>query len=393
MTNEDGLYEEAQALAPTMVAWRRELHRAPEVGLQVPNTSAFVQKRLADLDIPFETLVDGNCVVATVGQGLPCIMLRADMDGLPIREQSGEPFASENGCMHACGHDLHTASLLGAAALLKRREPQLAGTVKLLFQPAEETFEGARAAVAEGVLENPQVSAAVGMHVASAVPVGTILHGQVTMASVYGFRITVTGKGGHGSTPENCVDPIVVAIKIHEALETLMSREKSPFAEAALTIGKFQAGDAANVIPEQAVMEGTLRTFDADQRAFLIKRIGQIAPAVAATYRAKAQVETLTDVPELRNDDTLVAECLTAATAAVPDAHLVGGLHAMGSEDFAIVAQRVPTAYFMMGAKPADVEKPFGHHTPQVRFSEAYLPRAAAIYAACALSWLKKHGA
>lgn len=163
--------------------------------------------------------------------------------------------------------------LLGAAALLKRREGALRGTVKLLFQPAEETFEGARAAVAAGVLENPQVNAALGLHVESRTPVGMVRFGGVTMASVYGFRITVTGKGGHGSTPENCVDPIVAAIKIHEALETLMSREKSPFAEAVLAIGKFQAGDAANVIPEQAVLEGTLRAFDPDQRAFLVERI------------------------------------------------------------------------------------------------------------------------
>lgn len=147
---------------------------------------------------------------------------------------------------------------------------------------------------------------------------GTVRFGGVTMASVYGFRITVTGKGGHGSTPENCVDPIVTAVKIHEALETLMSREKSPFAEAVLAIGKFQAGDAANVIPEQAVLEGTLRAFDPVQRVFLVERIVQIAPAVAATYRATARMETLTDVPELRNDDALVRECLAAATAATP---------------------------------------------------------------------------
>lgn len=436
MENASELYKEALALRPVMVGWRRTLHRRPECGLQVPNTSAFVQERLVELGIPFATLLNGNCVVAIIGHGGPCIMLRADMDGLPIREQSGEPFSSENGCMHACGHDLHTASLLGAAALLKRREGALRGTVKLLFQPAEETFEGARAAVAAGVLENPQVNAALGLHVESRTPVGTVRFGSVTMASVYGFRITVTGKGGHGSTPENCVDPIVAAIKIHEALETLMSREKSPFAEAVLTIGKFQAGDAANVIPEQAVMEGTLRAFDPVQRAFLVERIAQIAPAVAATYRATARVETLTDVPELRNDDALVRECLAAATAAIPNANPVGGLHAMGSEDFAIVAQRVPTAYFMLGARVdgearstancvanghlatgksaccqeifsassavapgergvpdavSEANGPFGHHTPRVRFNEDYLPQAATIYAASALNWLANH--
>ena len=384
-------YEDAKALRPQMAAWRRRLHQAPEVDMCLPHTSAFVQERLRDLDIPFTTLVDSNCVVATLGAGAPCIMLRADMDALPIREQSGEPFASQNGCMHACGHDLHTASLLGAATLLKARESELAGTVKLLFQPGEETFSGARAAIAEGVLEQPHVDAAVGMHVASQAPVGVVLHGDVTMASVFGFRITVTGKGGHGSTPENCIDPIVPAIKIHEALQTLMAREKSSFAEAALTIGKFQAGDAANVIPEQAVMEGTLRAFDPDQRAFLVHRIQEIVPAVAATYRATARLDVLTDVPELRNSQPLVDECLAAMRAAIPGINPVDGLHAMGSEDFALVAQRVPTAYFMLGAKPADVAEPFGHHTPHVRFSEDELVIAATGYAACAQAWLEHH--
>lgn len=382
------LYKEAKTLLPQMSAWRREIHRFPELDLALPRTSAFVQARLAELGVPFATLVDGNCVVAAIGHGSPCILLRADMDGLPIREESGEPFSSENGCMHACGHDLHTASLLGAAKLLKEREAGLPGTVKLLFQPGEETFNGARAAIAEGVLENPHVDAALGMHVASQAPVGTVLHGNATMASVFGFRITVTGKGGHGSTPENCIDPIVPAIKIHEALQTLMAREKSSFAEAALTIGSFQAGDAANVVPERAVMEGTLRVFDAAQRAFLIERIRQIVPAVAATYRATGELEVLTDVPSLENDVDLVRGFLDAITAAIPDARPAGGLHAMGSEDFALVSQRVPTAYFMLGAKPADVDAPFGHHTPQVRFAEEEMPVAAAGYAACALSWL-----
>ena len=385
------LYEEAKELQPQLAAWRHKLHQIPELDLELPQTSAFVQARLAELGIPFETLVDGNCIVATIGRGAPCVMLRADMDGLPIAEESGEPFASSNGCMHACGHDLHATSLLGAAKLLKEREAQLAGTVKLLFQPGEETFRGARAAIAEGVLANPQVNAAIGMHVASQAPLGTVLYGDVTMASVYGFRITVTGKGGHGSTPENCIDPIIVAIKIHEAFQELMAREKSSFAEAALTVGKFQAGYAANVIPEQAVMEGTLRVFDPDQRAFLIERIEQIVPAVAATYRASATLEVLTDVPEMRNDAALVQNCLAAMQKAMPELHPVGGLHAMGSEDFALVSKQVPSAYFMVGAKPSDVQKPFGHHTPHVRFSDNEATIAATAYAACALHWLESH--
>lgn len=385
------LYEQAKGLLPSMIAWRRTLHQTPELDLSLPKTSAFVQDRLRDMGISFTTLVDGNCVVATVGSGEPCIMLRADMDGLPIREQSGEPFSSKNGCMHACGHDMHAASLLGAASLLKAREKDLRGTVKLLFQPGEETFNGARAAVESGVLDNPRVDAAVGMHVASQAPKGIVLHGAVTMASVFGFRITVVGKGGHGSTPEDCIDPIVAAIKIHEALESLMVHEKSPYADATLTVGKFQAGEAGNVISEQAVMEGTLRVFDDDQRSYLVGRIREIVPAVAAAYRATARLDVLADVPELSNDEGLVGECLEAMVEAVPDLRPIGGLHAMGSEDFAVVSKRVPTAYFMLGAMPDDGGEPHSHHTPQVRFNEDELAIAAACYAASAEHWLEKH--
>ncbi len=361
----------------------------PELDLALPKTSAFVQDRLREMGIPFTTLVGGNCVVATVGSGEPCIMLRADMDGLPIREQSGEPFSSENGCMHACGHDMHATSLLGAASLLKAREGELKGTVKLLFQPGEETFNGARAAIEEGVLESPRVDAAVGMHVASQAPLGVLCYGSQTMASVFGFRITVKGKGGHGSTPEACVDPIAAAIKIHEALDSLMVREKSPYADATLTIGKFQAGEVGNVIPEQAVMEGTLRVFDEDQRTYLVQRIREVVPAVAAAYRATARLEVLTDVPTLSNDDGLVEECLGAMTEAVADLRPIGGLHAMGSEDFALVSKRVPSAYFMLGAMPDDGAEPYSHHTPQVRFNEGELAIAAACYAASAIRWLE----
>lgn len=374
-----------------MIAWRRALHQIPELDLSLPKTSAFVQERLHDMGISFITLVEGNCVVATVGSGEPCIMLRADMDGLPIREQSGEPFSSENGCMHACGHDMHAASLLGAASLLKACEDNLKGTVKLLFQPGEETFNGARAALESGVLDNPRVNAAIGMHVASQAPKGTVLYGGETMASVFGFRITVTGKGGHGSTPEDCIDPIIAAIKIYEALESLMTHEKSPYADATLTIGKFHAGEAGNVIPEQAVMEGTLRVFDEGQRSYLVGRIREIVPAVAVAYRATARLDVLTDVPDLSNDEGLVGECLKAMVEAVPGLRPIGGLHAMGSEDFALVSKRVPTAYFMLGAMPDDGSEPHSHHTPQVRFNEDELAIAAACYVASARYWLERH--
>ena len=207
----DGLVKEAQAFADELAAWRHDLHRMPELGNDLPQTSAYIQARLNEMDIPFSTLVDGSCVVGLVGAGAAAaqgngvctdeqagtvVMLRGDMDALPVVEESGEPFASTNGCMHACGHDMHATALLGAARLLKAREAALVdanATVKLLFQPGEETFEGARAAIADGLLENPRPQAAFAMHVNSQSPLGLVLYGSPALSGVYGFRITLQG--------------------------------------------------------------------------------------------------------------------------------------------------------------------------------------------------------
>ena len=221
----DGLVAEAQAFADELAAWRHDLHQMPELGNSLPQTSTYIQARLTEMDIPFATLVDGSCVVGLVGAGAAAaqgngictneqagtvIMLRGDMDALPVAEESGEPFASTNGCMHACGHDMHATALLGAARMLKAREAELVdanATVKLLFQPGEETFEGARAAIADGLLQNPRPQVAFAMHVNSQSPLGLVLYGSPALSGVYGFRITLQGKGGHGSSPEICIDP------------------------------------------------------------------------------------------------------------------------------------------------------------------------------------------
>ena len=386
----ENLLNEAQGFADDLVSWRRALHQIPETDLSLPNTSAFVQQKLTELDVPFTTLVDGNAVVAQLGQGEPCILLRADMDALPIHEESGVPFASTNGNMHACGHDMHATSLLGAARLLKQHEGELKGTVKLIFQPGEETFNGARAAIEDGVLENPHVDAAFGMHVFAARPFGTVHYGDVSMSAVYGFRITVTGKGCHGSAPEDGIDPIAVGLQIHSALQELIAREKSPLAEASLTIGSFHAGAAANAIPTTAVLQGTLRTFDADVRAFLIKRINEVVPAIAAAYRATATVETIMDVPAVYNDAAFVQECLGYVGQANPGFTFEDGAHYMGSEDFALYAEKVPSAYFIVGGSPDEGEA-LPQHNSRIRFNERELPQAAASYAAVALGWLAAH--
>lgn len=272
----NGLVTEAQAFANELAAWRHDLHQTPELGNNLPQTSAFIQARLDEMDIPYAVLVDGSCVVGLIGAGAAAaargngtctdeqagtvIMLRGDMDALPVAEESGEPFASTNGCMHACGHDMHATALLGAARMLKAREAELVdanATVKLLFQPGEETFEGARAAIADGLLQNPRPQAAFAMHVNSQSPLGLVLYGSPALSGVYGFRITLQGKGGHGSSPEICIDPITAGVHVHLALQELIAREVPAAKEVALTVGKFAGGQAANVIPDTCVLEGS----------------------------------------------------------------------------------------------------------------------------------------
>lgn len=372
-----------------LISWRRTIHRHPELGLSLSSTSAFVQEELKKLDIPFRTFVNGSCVAAQLGPGTGrCFMLRSDMDALPIREETGLPFASEiDGNMHACGHDLHTAILLGAAKLLKRREPQLKGPVKLLFQPGEETFDGADACIRDGILENPPVDAAFAMHVSPLLPTGVILTGSAVMASVYGFRILISGRGGHGSTPHLCIDPINAGVHIYLALQELISRECTPLSHTALTIGQFQAGSASNVIPQQCVMSGTLRTFDPKVRDFLIKRIREVVPAAASLCRATASLEELSNVPAVICDEGLNRLLSASLREVSSELRFSDTFHAMGSEDFAFISERVPSCYYALGCAPCDPSKAVGPHNPKTVFDEACLPIGAACYAQAALSW------
>lgn len=386
----DQLLSEAENMQEELTAWRRALHRIPEIGLKLPQTVEFVKMKLTEKDIPFQVYEECSCITAELGKGGKCFMLRSDMDGLPMQEMSGEAFASENGCMHACGHDLHTTILLGAAKLLKEHEEELAGTVKLLFQSGEETFSGAGAAIAAGVMENPAVDAAFAMHVASIVPNNVIFYGSYPMASVYGFKIMLTGKGAHGSTPEQGVDPIIAGAHICIGLQELIAREVSSTQEAALTIGHFEAGSAANIIPETAVMEGTLRTFKPEIRELLIRRIREVTESIAAAYRTKVEWEVLSDVPAVTCDDRLNQEVLASIKAVNDEVKLLPMYHVMGSEDFAFFAERIPSSYMGLGAGVEEGEK-FGQHNPKVRFNERCLATGAAVYAKTAMDWLAAH--
>lgn len=376
-----------------LVSWRRALHQMPELGLSLPKTAAFVMQKLDEFAIPYEYREDSSNVVALLGQGEPCFLLRSDMDALPVEEQTGLPFAASNGRMHACGHDMHCATLLGAAKLLKAHEGELRGTVKLLFQSGEEIFAGAIAAIAEGVLENPKVDAAFAMHVGGNFDCGAVVWGDVVMSSAYGFRIKLKGKGAHGSTPELGIDPINTAVHVYLALEELIAREVSANDECVLTVGRFAAGAAANVIPETAELEGTLRTFKPEVREHMIRRIGEVAEHVAAAYRAQAAIETLYDVPMCRCDADVNAAALRSIEsldAGIPALKLY---HAMGSEDFSFYTGKVPCAFMAIGAGVEDRSKWVAQHNPGILFNEKVLPEAAAIYAKVAADWLAEHPA
>ena len=386
------LLKEAKAASEQLIAWRRDLHRIPELDLELPETVAYVSKQLTEMGVSHEVIAGGSGITALIGKGDKCFMLRSDMDALPVHEETGLPFASENGHMHACGHDLHTAILLGAAKLLKAHEAELKGCVKLLFQPGEETFRGAEEVLKCGILENPHVDAAFAMHVSSTTPVGIIGYGPNPMSSVYGFKITLTGRGGHGSTPELCIDPINAGVQIYLAMQSLIAREVAAAKEAVLTIGRFHAGDASNVIPERAELQGTLRTFDPELTAYMIKRIGEVVKTVSETYRVTPELSVLSNVPSVVCDKELNEEFKETISSLDTSLQVLPLFHAMGSEDFAFISQKLPnSAYFAVGAADPDKSKWKAQHNPQVLFNEDCLPIGAASYAAVALEWLNKH--
>lgn len=386
------LLQEAQAFQTELIEWRRTLHMNPELDMDLPVTVAFVKDKLTEMGITCEVCEKAGYVTALIGSGKKCFLLRSDMDALPVQEEAEVDYASKNGCMHACGHDLHTTILLGAAKLLKMHEQELKGTVKLFFQPGEETFHGAKAAVAEGILENPKVDVAFAMHVASVAPVGLIGYGGEAMSSVYGFKVTLTGKGGHGSTPEQCVDPINAGVQIYLGLQSLIARECPAAEEAVLTIGNFEPGNAANVIPERAILQGTLRTFKKAITKHMVQRINEVIETVSATYRVQAEVEVLYDVPSVNCSPELIKEFSDSIHALNPDFQILPVYHVMGSEDFAFISDKVPSAYFCIGAGVPDESKRLGQHNPKVVFDENCLPIGAASYAKIAMDWLEKHG-
>ena len=383
---------DADALREQITRDRRALHRAPEVGAELPHTVEYIENRLRALGYAPKRLAGGIVAEVTGADTGRCILLRADMDALRVTEKTGLEFASQNGAMHACGHDMHAAMLLGAAALLKKYQSALRGTVKLVFQPDEEGFTGAKAMLAAGVLRDPAPQAGFALHVNSGTPSGLVLCGRGKfMAGCTLFRVTVSGVGCHGAMPEKGVDPINIAAHIYLSLQELVSREVAAKTPAVVTVGRFAAGDAPNIIPQTAVLEGTIRTFDRELSARLMERIRAIAEGAAALFRGAAQVEELASAPPLDNDVSL-ADRMADLAGELFGERMVYRLDegGMASEDFAAYTYELPCAYLMLGAGTKQENPAFGApmHNEKVVFNEDILPRGAALHTFCALRWL-----
>ena len=404
----EAMVKEAQALRETVVADRRYLHTHPGTGFDINETVEYVKKELEALG--YEPKKCGKAgLVALAGGKKPgkVFLVRADMDALPIREEADVEFASENGCMHACGHDMHTSMLLGAARLLKAHEDEIEGTVKLMFQPAEEIFEGSHDMIEAGLLEDPKVDAALMIHVMAGMPfpAGTVIvsaPGVSAPAADY-FEIKVQGKGCHGSMPNTGVDPLNAAAHILIALQEIHARELAMGDQAVMTIGTLHAGTAANAIPDTATMGGSIRTFDEETRAFLKQRLTEVSEGVAKTFRAEAEVTFGSGCPTLINDkelsesaDKYVKELLGEGQAfSVAQLNAMGGggksSKAAGSEDFAYVSQEVPSIMLALAAGQPQKGYQYPQHHPMVKFDEDALATGCAVYAYTAMRWLEEH--
>lgn len=389
-------YQRARELKDETIANRRHIHTNAEVGLETTKTRAFVMEKLSEYGV--EPRECGHGVTATIGSGSPVILLRADMDALPMPEESGEPFACPDGeHAHACGHDFHAAMLLTAARMLKENESQLKGTVKLMFQPAEETFEGARDMIGAGILEDPRPDAALAYHVAAGkMPVGIFMYNDKSamMYSVDGFRIEVRGRGSHGAYPQNSIDPINAAVHVYLALEAIMAREVDPTKAAIMTVGRFDAGTAANIIPDTAVLEGTIRSNDKGARELMVRRMREVAARTAEAFGATAEVTALSDVAPLICDPELTREVVGYMQELdIPNLMPYPGIEASASEDFATVAEQIPSTFMYLSAGYPDERGAYNAHNPKVRFNEDVCDQGPAFLAHCATRWLEEHQA
>jgi len=401
-TATDRLLADARALMPDIVALRRRLHGCPEVGLAIPETQAVVAAAVADLGLSPILGRSVGSIVATIegGRPGPTVLLRADMDGLPLTEATGLDFAPEMpGTMHACGHDTHVAMLLGAARLLLARREALAGRVLLMLQPGEEGFHGARLMIKEGLLEAPAeapVIAAQAVHISTMWASGSIaLRAGAMLASSDTIRIVVRGRGGHASAPHLALDPITVAAEIVLALQTAVTRRVNVFDPAVVTIAQIEGGTTTNIIPELVRLGGTFRTVSESTRTQVGTLVREVAEGVAAAHGAAVEVDIEAGYPVTMNDAGAIDVARTVATGLIgADAVVDMPAPIMGAEDFSYVLQQAPGSMVFLGARPADVDPATApmNHSNRVVFDEPAMAVGTAFYAGVALHHLAAGG-
>jgi amidohydrolase len=382
----------ARAQLEPAVELRRRIHAHPEIGLQLPRTQQTVLEALDGLGLQLSVGTATTSVVAALegSRPGPTTLLRADMDALPVAEQTGLPFASRvDGAMHACGHDAHVAMLVGAARVLARRRPELAGRVVFMFQPGEEGHGGAELMLGEGLLEGfGPVDRAFAIHITPTMATGSIFtRAGVLMASADQFQIVVTGRGGHASMPHEAVDPMPVACEIVTSLQSMVTRRVPAFDPAVVTVSRITGGTTSNVIPESVELEGTVRAVSEVTRALVLDRLQQLPGQIAAAHLCAAEVTTGSiRFPVLLNDAGAAARSLQVAAALVGDDH-AGEMPSpiMGAEDWAYVLQRVPGSLAFLGAAPPGVERPAPNHSNRMVLDEEAMAVGIAMHVAMAL--------
>ena len=387
----------ANELRDDIVTDRRTIHRIGGVGLDLRESAEYIKRRLAQMGIESHEIMECG-IVATIGKGEKTFLLRADFDALPLVEQTGLDFACTNGSCHACGHDFHASMMLGAAHMLKERENELCGTVKLMFQPGEEILGGARPMVEAGVLENPRVDAAMAIHIVGGTDVsqvGTVRYSRgATYSAVDKIKITVCGKGGHGALPHQTIDPINITGEILAAIRYTLALEVPAPEHVTVTFGKIWGGTADNIIPNQVELIGTIRSYTPAMREFIKARLIEVVEGTARAFRATATVSydgpncgpVINNIPMAEQMFGYIAD-----VTGKDGVSLINEPACFGSEDFAFVSERVPAVMIALGVGSTDQGYDKSAHNPAALFDEAALPVGAALLANCADHWLKDH--
>lgn len=401
------ILEHAKKYEKQIIQDRRYLHQYPEIGFELPNTQKYIQQRLDEMgiahkqcgvvppDIKEKYAVAGfgsqdycTGVVATIGQGSPCILLRADMDALPIEEQVDCEFTSKNsGVMHACGHDSHVAMLLGAAQILKDREAEIQGTIKLLFQPGEEWGYGSKLMIDDGLLQNPKVDAAFGIHIMPDQQAGTLsVHKGTLTQAMDTYIVTIQGNGGHSSQPHKTIDANMIMNQLYTSLNLLMTREADPNHSVTFSVGAMSGGTATNIIPDKAVLQGNMRSYDQQTRDHLCQRIPEMIDHTVKAWRGEYHTIEF-HTPTTYNNPQFIDEITPFLKHIVGAENVVDNGYLGGSEDFSYISQEVPSAFVVLGTGK-EGEAPV--HNPRMRQNEEIFKYGAALHANVAIEWLKQ---